>query len=120
MDNNIFTMDLDTSSLTAANISDEQFEAGICEKVQDILLKEFPTTRQKQNIKTEYVIHAIAENECIIIKDEEINNEIQNYLNNGYFETEENLFEYMTREEIATNLQYYKIRDFIYNNAITK
>lgn len=73
-----------------------------------------------KNIKTEYVIHAIAENEGIIIKDEEVNNEIQNYLNNGYFETEEDLFEYMTREEIVTNLQYYKIRDFIYNNAITE
>ncbi len=41
------------------------------------------------------------------------NNEIQNYLNNYYFEC-------MTREEIATNLQYYKIRDFICNNAITE
>ena len=53
MDNNLFTMELNTSSLTAANITDEQFEAGICEKVQDILLKEFPTTKQKQSIRTE-------------------------------------------------------------------
>lgn len=44
---------LDTSSLTAANITQEQFEDGIQEKVQLILQKEFPETRQKQYIKKE-------------------------------------------------------------------
>ncbi len=73
-----------------------------------------------KNIKIEYVIHAIAEKENITVSDEEVKNEIQNYLNNGYFATEEDLFEYMTRDEICTNIQYYKIRDFIYNNAIAK
>lgn len=45
------TLDIDTSSLTAANITQEQFEAGITEKVQDILLKEFPEIKKKQYIK---------------------------------------------------------------------
>ena len=73
-----------------------------------------------KNIKIEYVIHTIAEKENITVSDEEVENEIQNYLNNGYFATEEDLFEYMTLDEIRTNIQYYKIRDFIYNNAINK
>ena len=52
-ENNFLKIDFDSSSLTAANISEEQFEAGIQEKVQLILQKEFPETRQKQYIKKE-------------------------------------------------------------------
>lgn len=44
---------IDTSSLTAANITQEQFEDGIIEKVQTILNKEFSEIRQKQIIKRE-------------------------------------------------------------------
>jgi len=47
------TLKLDTSSLTAANITQEQFEAGIEDKVQNILYKEFPETKLKQIIRRE-------------------------------------------------------------------
>lgn len=53
MEENKLTLELDTSSLTAANITEEQFEEGIYDKVQNILIKEFPETKQKQIIKTE-------------------------------------------------------------------
>ena len=48
-----FNFNLDTSSLTAANISQEQFEDGIQEKVQIILDKTFPETKQKRVIRKE-------------------------------------------------------------------
>lgn len=53
MEENKLTLELDTSSLTAANITEEQFEEGIYDKVQNILIKEFPETKQKQVIKRE-------------------------------------------------------------------
>ena len=53
MEENKLTLELDTSSLTAANITEEQFEEGIYDKVQNILIKEFPDTKQKQVIKRE-------------------------------------------------------------------
>ena len=52
-ENNFLKIEFDSSSLTAANISEEQFESGIQEKVQLILQKEFPETRLKQYIKKE-------------------------------------------------------------------
>lgn len=53
MEANNFTMSFDSSSLTASNITQEQFEDGIQEKVQMILDKAFPETKQKRVIRRE-------------------------------------------------------------------
>ena len=62
-ENNFLKIDFDSSSLTAANISEEQFEAGIQEKVQLILQKEFPETRQKQ-----YIGHCIPQKNKLLLQ----------------------------------------------------
>ncbi len=69
------------------------------------------------NLKTEYIIRAIAEKENITVTDEEVDAEIKNYIDNGYFATEEDVLNYTTRDEIITNKKYYKILDIIYENA---
>ena len=70
-----------------------------------------------ENLKIEYIIHAIAEKENIAVSDEEVNNEIQSYITSGYFTTEEDVLEYITRNEIKTNLEYYQILNILYDNA---
>lgn len=69
------------------------------------------------NLKTEYVISAIADKEGITVSDEEINSEIKNYIDNGYFSTEEEVLNYTTRDKIITNKKYYKVMDIIFENA---
>lgn len=44
-ENNFLKIDFDSSSLTTENKTEEQFEAGMQEKVQLILQKEFPENR---------------------------------------------------------------------------
>ena len=70
-----------------------------------------------ENLKTEYIIHAIAEKENIVVSDEEIDNEVQGYIDYGYFSTKEDVLEYITRDEIKTNLEYYQILNVLYDNA---
>ena len=70
-----------------------------------------------ENLKTEYIIHAIAEKENIVVSDEEIDNEVQGYIDYGYFSTKEDVLEYITRDEIKTNLEYYQILNILYDNA---
>lgn len=69
------------------------------------------------NLKTEYIINAIAEEEKIVVTEEDVEAEINNYITNGYFESEEAVLEYISREEIETNLKYYQILEIIVQSA---
>lgn len=78
---------------------------------------EYVQNEARQNLLREYVINAIAEAEGIAISDGEIATEIQKYIDQGYFATEEEVLEYISKDEIALNLKYYKILEIIYSNA---
>lgn len=69
------------------------------------------------NLKIEYIIAAIADAEKIEITEEEINQQIQLYMSNEQFKTEEDVLKHISKDEIIMNLKYYKILDVIYNNA---
>ena len=71
----------------------------------------------KSNLKTEYIILAIADAENIEVTDADVDAEIQNYIDNGYFETKEAVLDYISRDEITVNLKYYKVLDVIYKSA---
>lgn len=83
------------------------------EKYNEYILDE-----ARKNLLREYVITAISEEEGITISDAEIDEEINNYIEQGSFATEEDVLDYISREEIALNLKYYKILDIIYDNAV--
>lgn len=70
-----------------------------------------------KNLKTEYIIKAIATAEQINITDEEINAKIKEYITNGSFSTEEEVLQNITKDEIKTNLQYEQVLKVIYDNA---
>ena len=78
---------------------------------------EYVQDEARQNLLREYIIIAIAEEEGITVTDTEINTEIQKYIEQGYFATEDEVLEYITRDEIALNLKYNKILEIIYENA---
>ncbi len=78
---------------------------------------EFVQNEARDNLLREYVINAIAEAEGISITDTEINDEIKKYIDQGYFATEEEVLEYISKDEIGLNLKYYKILEIIYDNA---
>lgn len=69
------------------------------------------------NLKKEYIIKAIASAEKIEVTEEEIDAKIQEYIDKELFETKEEVEEFITREEIITNIKYSKILDLIYNSA---
>lgn len=72
------------------------------------------------NTKTQYVISAIAKNEGLEITDEEVQAEIQNYIEQGNFETEDDVLNYITKEEIRLNLLYEDEIELLFNNAVYK
>ncbi len=72
------------------------------------------------NLKAEYIISAIAEKENLFATDDEVDKEIKSYINDGYASTEEEVLGKISRNEIVTNINYYKILDFIYSNANIK
>lgn len=78
---------------------------------------EFVQNEARDNLLREYVINAIAEAEGISVTDVEINDEIKKYIDQGYFATEEEVLEYISKDEIGLNLKYYKILEIIYDNA---
>lgn len=85
------------------------------EKYNEYILDE-----ARKNLLREYVITAISEEEGITISDVEIDEEINNYIEQGSFATEEDVLDYISREEIALNLKYYKVLDIIYDNAVNQ
>lgn len=78
---------------------------------------EFVEAESLKNLKTEYIIQAIAAAEKIEVTEEDINNQIKSYLSDSYFETEEDVLAYITRDEIKTNLQYYQVLNVIFDSA---
>ena len=70
------------------------------------------------NCKTQYIIHAISKEEGINITEDDINEQIQVYLDSGSFESKEDVLQYITEEDIKTNLMYDKVLELIYNNAV--
>lgn len=81
---------------------------------------EYIRTEAIDNLKRQYVIIAIAEEEDIIVEESEIDAEIQNYIDMGYFASEEEVLDFITKEEMLLNLRYYKVVDLIYENSVTK
>lgn len=69
------------------------------------------------NLKIEYIICAIADAEKVEISDEDVQAQIQSYIDEGYFETKDDVLEYISEEEIKNNLKYYQVLDIIYNSA---
>lgn len=69
------------------------------------------------NLKKEYVIRAIADAEKIDIKDEDVDSQVQSYIDDGYFEQKDDVLNYISEEEIQNNLKYSKILDLIYDSA---
>ena len=69
------------------------------------------------NLKTEYIILAIADAEGIEISDEDVEAEVQKYITDGYFSTVDEVEDYITRDEIGVNLRYYQILDIIFDSA---
>lgn len=69
------------------------------------------------NLKIEYIIAAIADAEKIEVTDKEIQQQIQLYMSNEQFKTEEDVLKHISKDEIIMNLKYYKVLDVIYNNA---
>jgi len=78
---------------------------------------EFVEDEAMANLKTEYIILAIAKEEGIDISEADIDAEVQNYITSGYFGTEAEVLDYITRDEISVNLKYYKILDLIFSTA---
>lgn len=79
--------------------------------------EDFLYNQALENLKTEYIVKAIASAEKIEVTDEEIDAKIQSYLEEEYFETKEEAEEFISREEIKVNIQYSKILEIIYNSA---
>lgn len=82
--------------------------------------EEIISEEAKKNMKSQYVIEAIAENEGITVDDSEIDSQIQSYIDTGYYETEEDVLTYISRDDIKLNVMYYKVLDVIRNNAVDK
>ena len=70
------------------------------------------------NLKTKFIIEAIAEEENITISQEEIEEEINNYITYNGFENKEAVLEFVTEDEIVVNLKYYKVMDLIYSESV--
>lgn len=79
---------------------------------------DFIRTQSIENLKKEYIIKAIASAEKIEISDDEIDTQIIKYIEEGYFIDEAEVMEFITRDEIATNLKYQRILDLIYVSAV--
>lgn len=95
----------------------EKFKKEDLKVADDKAYNELIEKEAKENVKTQYVIQAIAKKESMEIKDERVNEQIQQYINSGSFETETDVLNYISKEEIKTNLLYYDILDLVYNNA---
>jgi trigger factor len=71
-----------------------------------------------KNIKSKYVLEAIAENEGITISDEEIEEQIQGFIDTGNYSSRDDVLSYITEEDIKLNLMYHSVTDIIKNNAV--
>ena len=84
------------------------------DKAYKKLLKEEAET----NCKTQYIIQAISKEEKVDITDEDIQKQIQEYIDSGNFKDEKAVLDYITKDDIKTNLQYNKVQDIIFDNAV--
>lgn len=79
----------------------------------DMFLRE----QSLENLKKEYIIKAISSAEKIEISEEEIDAQIEQYIKDGYFTESSEVTDFISREEIATNLKYQQVLDLIYTSA---
>ena len=79
---------------------------------------DFIKEQAEYDLKSEYVINCIAEAENITISETDINDEIQWYIKNGYKENEEEVLDYISKEDITLNLKHTKVLEIIINNVV--
>ena len=79
---------------------------------------EYIKNESLDNLKTKFIIEAIADAENIIISQDDIEAEIEEYMEYNGFESREAVLEFVSEEDIIVNLKYYKVLDIIFSESV--
>ena len=79
---------------------------------------EYIKNESLDNLKTKFIIEAIADAENIVITQDDIEAEIEEYMEYNGFESREAVLEFVSEEDIIVNLKYYKVLDIIFSESV--